>query len=173
MDIQTDKKSIKKRNRSWLNILLIIIPYFIIVGIFQLIGYTIIEVDFLHTNVDVILTTQQHFITSLFEFIGTFIVLGIFMRYLDRERFIRMGFHIKNRGKDILLGIFLGLFIMGFFYFLLIELNEIFYLNTTFNLSEFSYFILICIFISFSEEMLFRGYVLRNLMYSFNKYVAV
>lgn len=117
MDTQTYKTPIKKRDWSWLNILLLIIPYFITVGIFRLIiGCIIAEVDYMHTDVNVILTTQQHLITSLFECIGAFIVLGFFMKNVDKERFILMGFHIKNRGKDILMGIFLGLIIMGFGY---------------------------------------------------------
>ena len=165
--------TMKKSNTSWLNILLLVIPYLISISVFLLIGYAITGVDYLHVDVDVILTTQQEFFFSLFNCLGTITVLWFFMKYADKEPFAEMGFHIKSRRVELFLGVLLGFVIMSFFYFLLIQLNEIRHLSTVVNTVDLCYFFLTCTFVSFSEEMLLRGYVLRNLMYSFNKYAAL
>jgi len=159
------------KNYNWTRVLLLIIPYFIVVGIFQLIGMLIADIDY--KDLEVIKTTQQRLIIYFFACLGTFVILWGFMKYVDKERFVLMGFHIKNRRKDILIGLFIGLIIMSFGYLFLIEINEITYLKTTFNLKEIGYSILVYIFVSFSEEILFRGYVLKNLLNSMHSSLAL
>ncbi len=159
------------KSLDWTRVLSLLVPYFIVVGIFQFIGLLIADVDY--NDIDLIKTTQQHFIVSFSGCIGTFAILWAFMKYVDKEHFILMGFHIKNKRKDILVGIFIGLIIMGFGYLLLIALNEITYLKTTFDLKEVSYSILVYVFVSFSEEILFRGYVLKNFLSSMHSSLAL
>ncbi|MCG8208449.1 CPBP family intramembrane metalloprotease [Tenacibaculum finnmarkense] len=157
---------------GYTRILLLIIPYFFVMGFFQLIGLLFAKIA--DKNIDINkLSTQQHFIISFFGCIGTFLILYFFMKHIDKERFILMGFHIKTKGKDILTGIIIGLIIMGFSYFFLIALNEITYLKINFNFKEIIYSIFLYIFVSFSEEILFRGYILKNLLNSVNSYLAL
>nr|WP_235817832.1 CPBP family intramembrane glutamic endopeptidase [Formosa haliotis] len=152
-------------------ILLLIIPYFIIVGIFQLTGMAICGVDYM--DLDAIKTSKQEFIIMLFTCIGTAVVLWIFMKYIDKERFVNLGFQLKNRAKDINVGVLLGLVIMGLGYLVLWGLNEIQYSNISFNITDIFYAILVFFLVSVSEEMLFRGYVLRNLLAEFNPFISL
>lgn len=157
---------------GYARILLMIIPNIIIVGIFQFIGMLIANVDIENFDFSE-MSSQQHLITSFFDLIGNFLLLSILIKFIDNEPFINLGFNIKNRLNDVLFGIILGLLIMGLGYFLLFSINELFYSNYNYNIEEIILSTLVFIIIAVVEEALFRGYVLRNLMYSFNKFIAL
>lgn len=150
---------------------MLIVPYFIVVGVFQLIGMSLVDYDY--EQIGAVKSTEQHLVISFFGSVGTFLLLWLFMKYVDKEKFVSLGFNIKNKFKDILLGVLLGLSIMGSAYLLLSFLNEIEYHKTVFSLKEIGYSIIIFLVVAITEEALFRGYILRNLMYTFNKYIAL
>ena len=156
---------------GWKRILSFILPYFIVVGIFQLVGAVILGVAILDINS--IKTTFQDFILNFFGLIGLLLVLWIFMKYVDKEKFINLGFHLKNKSKHFYLGVFLGFFIMGSAYLLLSQMDEIKYVKTVFKIDEIFVSIGLFVIVAINEEVFMRGYVLRNLMYSFNKYIAL
>lgn len=161
----------KNKHLGWQRILLLIIPYVLIVGIFQLIGVYISGID--TSNIESDKTSVQILIMQIFSLLGTAIVLWIFMKYQDKEKFIRLGFEIKNRIKEFNVGIGAGFIIMGFGYILLLFLNEISFQRIVFSTNEILISILIFFIVAIVEETLFRGYILRNLMISFNKYIAL
>ena len=47
------------------------------------------------------------------------------MKYVDKEPFMNMGFEIKGKRNDIILGMTLGLLMMAVGYLVLISLGEI------------------------------------------------
>jgi len=156
---------------GWKRILFLVLPYIFIVGIFELIGALISGIDI--SNIETAKTPTQELVLLSFDFIGTFIVLWLFMKYVDNEKFTHLGFQIKNRLWDFIIGIGLGLIIMLLGYLLLFAIGEITFKGIDFNLFEFIYTILLFSLVSIAEEALTRGYILRNLMISFNKYFAL
>ncbi len=161
----------KNKHRGWQRVLLIIIPYIFIVGIFQYIGSLITKVDF--TNINFQKSSEQEVILSFFSLLGTLLVIWIFMKFLDKEKFINLGFETKNRLNEFLIGIIIGAVIMSTGYLLLLLLGEIYFQKTIIDFKEIILSIILFIVIAVSEEILMRGYILRNLMISFNKYVAL
>ena len=158
--------------KGWQRILLLIIPYLFIVGTFQLIGAFIAGVDI--TNLDPKKISTQEIITiSIFDLFGTFFVLWLFMKFVDKEHFTKLGFQTKNRLKEFIIGILIGLIIMSLGYFILIGLKEIFFIRIHFNYKKLLISILLYTIVALVEETLFRGYILKNLMNSFNKYIAL
>ena len=99
------------------------------------------------------MSSQQHLITSFFDLIGNFLLLGILIKFIDNEPFINLGFNIKNRLNDVLFGIILGLLIMGLGYFLLFSINELFYSNYNYNIEEIILSTLVFIIIAVVEEV--------------------
>lgn len=157
--------------KGWQRVLLLILPYIFIVGIFQFIGGLIAGVDM--TNLESEKDSIQSLIISLFDLSGTFFVLWLFMKFIDKEHFIILGFQTKNRFKDFITGFIIGMIIMMTGYILLIYFDEIYFVRIIFNVKELFISILIFTIVAIVEETLIRGYVLRNLMISFNKYVAL
>ncbi len=163
--------NINSQINGWIRILSFILPHIIVVGTFQFIGAAILDLDI--EDINSIKTTFQHFIINLFGFIGLLLVLWLFMKYVDNEKFINLGFHLKKKSKHFYLGAFLGFFIMGFAYLLLSQMDEIVFAKTVFKINEILFSVGLFIIFAINEEVLIRGYILRNLMYSFNKYTAL
>jgi membrane protease YdiL (CAAX protease family) len=161
----------ENKHKGWQRILLIILPYLIIVGIFQISGALIAEFDF--KNLDFPKTSEQRFIMSFFSLLGTLLVIWIFMKYLDKEKFVNLGFATKGRLYEFVIGIVIGAFIMTAGYSILVLLGEINFERLIFNFKEIIISILLFIIVAVMEEVLFRGYILKNLMISFNKYIAL
>ena len=155
---------------GWIRVLLLIFPYVIIVGIFQIIGYIIGGISF---EEELQLTTTQSFIITIATLLGTLTVLYLFMRFVEKRKFKELGLKIKDRGFDLLAGVIIGLIVMATGFFLLIVLNEINVQNFNLDLEEVLLSIGVFTAVSISEELLCRGYIQRNLMYSFNNYIAL
>ena len=147
--------------KYWQRTLLLVFPYFFIIGFFQIIGLYVSGADMI--NIEASKTSWQHLVVSLFSIIGTLLLLWFFIRVVDNEPFINLGFNIKNRLNDVLLGIILGLLIMGLGYFLLFSINEIFYSNYNYNIEEIILSTLVFIIIAVVEEALFSFGVIDTL----------
>ncbi len=161
----------KNKSIGWQRVLLIIIPYFFIVGIFQFVSLLIAEVDYKSHNLTK--TSEQHLIIVFFGLLGIFFLLWLFMKYVDKEKFIKLGFATKSRFKEFNYGIAIGALIMISGYLFLLFIDEINFKEIVFNPKEIILSILVYSIVAIAEEAIFRGYILRNFMISFNKYIAL
>jgi len=161
----------KNKHRGWQRVLLLIIPYIFIVGFFQFIGALILGIDLADLHFQK--TSEQHIIMAFFSLLGTLLVIWLFMKFLDTESFLKVGFETENRLNEFFIGIGIGALIMSTGYFLLLFLGEINFQRVVFNFKEIIISIGLFIIVAVMEEILFRGYILKNLMISFNKYVAL
>lgn len=161
----------KSKTKGWARVLLIIIPYFIIVGLFQFVGAYVSGKEISPEYIQE--TTEQHLITSFFGLLGTLLIIYLFVKHVDDERFVNIGLYFKNHKKGFWVGLLAGLFIMVFGYLVLHVFNQITFEGTQFLMGEFFMTLLLFLSVSISEELMFRGYVLRNLMESMNKLVAL
>ncbi|MFC6267933.1 CPBP family intramembrane glutamic endopeptidase [Frigoriflavimonas asaccharolytica] len=157
--------------KGWLKNLLLIIPYFLVVGTFQYLGGLVADRNILKNNGEE--TSIQLLSVSTFGLIGTFLLIWVFMKFLDKQKFQNLGFEIKNRLSDILTGFLIGFFVMLIAWLFLIYLKEIEFYRTDFDWEELTISVLIFIVVAVVEETLFRGYILKNFMESYNKYIAL
>lgn len=156
---------------GWARILLLILPYFIIVGVFQLIGGSLVGVSFLEP--DYTKSSEQQLVISFFGLLGTFLLLWIFMRYIDREKFIELGFQTQGRWRDFVVGTGAAFLTMILGFILLIGIDQIDFSGLNFKPDEIVFSVLLFLIVAVVEEALFRGYILKNLMLSTNKYTAL
>ena len=78
---------------AWTRVLFLIIPYFIVVVIFQIIAFLIVNIDYKEISEA---TIEQDVIISIFDLIGTLIILSFFMKTVDKEPFINLVLHLYN-----------------------------------------------------------------------------
>lgn len=157
--------------KGWVRIILIIIPYLFILGIFQLVGGALVDFDF--SNRNNIKTSEQKAIIQLFTLLGTALVVWIFVKYIDKEKLIDIGLKVKHRSPDFWIGFAIGTITIFLGFGILEILNEIKFQRIVFDFDEIILSVILFILVSLSEEILYRGYILRNLMYSFNRYAAL
>ena len=101
------------------------------------------------------------------------IMLYLFMKFIDKQPIIELGFKINGRLKEFNFGLILGFLIMAFAFLFLLSINEIVFINYSFNLNKILLSIVLFAGVSIFEEVIFRGYLLKNLLESFNPYVAL
>ena len=176
------KKAIN--HKGWLTAILSIIPFFIFVSFFQGFGVGlsnvlgkrgIIDFDFdkyleIEDMRDFLVADT---IIQYFDLIGVLLLLWILMRFVDKEPFINLGFSLKGKVNDIILGMTLGLLLMAVGYTILILLGEIKFIGFNYDLKNIILLFLLFIAVSIVEETYVRGYVLKNLLQSFNPIISL
>lgn len=160
------------KSQGWKNILSIIIPYIMTVGVFQLIGFYFAGLDISNYK-NLHETTQQLFIITFFSLLGTVVIVWIFRKYVDGKSFTSLGFEKPFIKKDLFLGLTFGFFIMLLGFTCLILTKQIHFMGIQFRPVEFILSIGLFIFVAIAEELFLRGYILSNFMSSFNKYTAL
>jgi hypothetical protein len=156
---------------GWLRPILLIIPYMIIVGSFELICYLLLGMDLKNLNSQQ--TVFQALIISLFTFAGTLLSVSIFRKYVDKESFRSMGFYTAEFRNEILAGLILGALLLTTGFVILILLKEIKLSGINFEPDQLIYGLLLFVFVAFNEELLMRGYILNNLMASIPRIPAL
>ena len=171
-------------HKGWLTAILSIIPFFIFVSFFQGIGVGlsavlgergVIDFDFdkyleIEDMRDFLVADT---IIQYFDLIGVLLLLWIMMRFVDKEPFIKLGFSLKGKINDIILGMTLGLLLMAVGYTILILLGEIKFIGFNYDLKNIILLFLLFIAVSIAEETYVRGYVLKNLLQSFNPIISL
>ena len=171
-------------HKGWLTAILSIIPFFIFVSFFQGFGVGlsnvlgkrgIIDFDFdkyleIEDMRDFLVADT---IIQYFDLIGVLLLLWILMRFVDKEPFINLGFSLKGKVNDIILGMTLGLLLMAVGYIILILLGEIKFIEFNYDLKNIILLFLLFIAVSIAEETYVRGYVLKNLLQSFNPIISL
>ncbi len=159
------------RSKQWTRILFIIIPYFLTIGIFQLIAATILNLDY-RTYENEFHTSTQICVLNFAACLGTFFIVYILIKFRYKENFKEIGFQYFSL-KDIFLGLILGFIIMLFGFLILIFLNQIKISPNIFKTSDLLLSFFSFVFVAFSEEIFIRGYILGNLLKCMNKYTAL
>jgi membrane protease YdiL (CAAX protease family) len=157
--------------KGWLRVILVIVAYLFVGGVFNVIGKLIADVD-IEMSLNEI-TDYQKLVITFFDFLGLLCVISLFLKIIDGESFKDIGLNLKNKTKSIVFGILAGLLIMSLSFLILTYCKEIEIDKIYVNFKNLIYIFLLYFTISLKEEILLRGYVLRNFMYSFNKYFAL
>jgi len=156
---------------GWIRVLRFIFAYLFITAIFQLLGTLILGIDPIDINAEK--NSFQELIIVFFDLTGAFAALWLFTVKVDNDRFLNLGFYSKHFFKELALGFSIGALAIVFGYLLLIGVDEIHYAGAQVDLKEIIISTALFMFVAVSEETVFRGYILRNLMISFNKYLAL
>ncbi|WCT12585.1 CPBP family intramembrane glutamic endopeptidase [Mucilaginibacter jinjuensis] len=158
------------KSQGWKNVLKIIIPYLIIVSVFELIGVYASGQNF-YQNLPQ--TTLQTCVVSFSSMSGTLLTIWLFCKYIDGRHLIDLGFYDGYISRDVVYGLLMGLIIMIGGSALLLSVRQLSYEGINFNAADLCYSVLLYTFVAFTEELLLRGYVLNNFLDSFNKYIAL
>jgi membrane protease YdiL (CAAX protease family) len=102
-----------------------------------------------------------------------FLITWLFKKFIDREPFKALGFQWTGFQMDALVGFLTGPALLGIGTIILAVGGYLTFINFRFNGLSLLVEALFMLIVAFTEETLFRGYVLNNLLKSTNKWVAL
>ena len=148
-------------------VILLIPSIFIVEGLVQVALNTIYPYQ--TGNTDIV----NSIIFMFSSMIGAFGLIAIYRKYIDKESFFDMGFSIKNRLFDLLLGIATGIVLISIGFIFLIATGSLEIIEIDLNIKWFIGSMLLMMLVSLHEEVIVRGYLLNSLMAVSNKYFAL
>lgn len=153
--------------KPWVRVILIFPAFLIVVVIFQFLGYAIQGLDPVHDHF--IQSPVQQTIDAFFTLFGTVLLVWIFAHFIDKIKLYELGFYPKDAWRQLALGFVLGIILLGLGFITLLFFDQILWKYTNLVLKDLLIEICLFILVAFSEELLSRGYVLKNLMQSLGK----
>lgn len=157
--------------KPWIRTILILPAFLIVAGMFQILGDLVLGIS--PSSVDYEKSLFEETMGALFMLMGTFLVVGVFRKYIDRESFQSMGFDPEGFRIESMAGLALGAVMMGGGFAGLLLLGEIQWTGTNPDRISILQSIILFAMVAFTEELFLRGYVLNNLMKSMHRYVAL
>lgn len=109
----------------------------------------------------------------IFSFIISLSLVYVFRNFVDRKSFGSLGFSYAHLIPDSIIGLLLGVVLICLGTTVIFALQGIEWIGRSFDAEELLISTVILLMVSFGEELVFRGYVLRNLMKSFNKWFSL
>lgn len=103
-------------------------------------------------------------IARSFSFLISLLIVFIFRKWIDRRPFLSDWFSLTNRRIDILVGFIAGAVMISLGAFILGQLSYIRFTPGQLSGLEFCQYLIFFLIVSLFEEIIFRGYVLENLL---------
>ena len=125
-------------------------------------------------------TGEIYNLSELFLPVRMIILLAIsvltvyfFQKKIDKQNLISQGFQLKNNLSHAVVGFALGLLLSGTGTFILIGNHNLQWTGIEYNTIALLTGFGVMVMVAFSEELVFRGYILSNLLLSMNKWMAL
>ena len=96
-----------------------------------------------------------------------------FRKLVDKQTLTSLGLGLKNNLSHAAVGLFLGIFLLGAGSLILVFNHNLQWTDIVFDARQLFIGFGIMFLVAFSEELVFRGYILNNLMLSTNKWIAL
>ena len=125
--------------------------------------------DYAKGSVDIISFLQDYVLKNV-EFL---LMVWIFRTFIDKQTFFSLGFDWKGFQIDAWTGFFAAIMILFLGSMILVATQNLFFTNAFFNSKNIAASIVLFMLVAFIEEIVFRGYLLNNLLESINKWWAL
>jgi uncharacterized protein len=157
--------------RGWIRSLLYLICMVLVIILFSIPAVAVSSLLTDGKPGEIFIYRENIFALVVFQGIilaGITLLTLFFSRYIDRRSLVSLGFGKFRVSRDLMLGLMLGVVIIsaGFLILNLTDNLEIKSIKPDYSFLAGS--LILCVFISWMEEISFRGYILNNLMDSFS-----
>src|SRR5688572_9114246 len=159
--------------QGWLRVLLFLICLLVII---LFVGRLTLQIYSMTTARDSsrTLTSEQLLYTSLvLSSIASYLTVLFFRKVLDKQKVTTLGLQWENYKAHAATGFFLGILLLGAGTLLLIATGNLEWIDMMPDARSLFINLGLMVIIAFTEELVFRGYILNNLMQSMNKWIAL
>ena len=167
---------------GWLRALLFFIASFITSQIFAGIGMVVallisgFDISTL-SNQDAIIDELNKInfllLLKIIEFFALMFCLWLFMKFIDRKPLMSLGLKYEGFQQDFKFGLILGAGLIAIGFFSLFILGYVRVESFSFSFLDIVLYFILFVVVAFHEEIMLRGYILRSLMESMNRYLAL
>jgi uncharacterized protein len=164
---------------SWLRVIVFVLLYLVV----SLFAYKVLDsgIGVLNTFADNIAKLSGNpdrefnfiLLGLLTSFLLSVLLVVLFTRLVDRRSVSSLGFEYRGYLPDGIVGFLLPLVIIGTVSLVLYFTKSLAWTDITFTSGDFLNGLFLMIVIAVGEEMVFRGYILNNLMQSLNRWLAL
>jgi membrane protease YdiL (CAAX protease family) len=164
---------------SWLRVIVFVLVY---LGI-NLLPYRLLNagMSFLNTLAGQIANISGNperdfnliLLTLLASFLLSVLLVIVFTRLVDRQKVSSLGFEYRTYLPDAIVGFLIPIIILGTVSLILYFNKNLEWTDINFTTVDFLNGLFFMIVIAVGEEMVFRGYILNNLMQSLNRWLAL
>ncbi|HEX3080541.1 MAG TPA: type II CAAX endopeptidase family protein [Puia sp.] len=160
--------------QGWLRALLFLIAFGFATGIF-LVVYLVARHKGIPdvTGLETLLKGNDLLVTTAIIFALSLILTFVFRRWVDRKSFVSLGLSFNGHGAEAIAGAMLATFIICASSLLLKATGHLKWMDIIFDARALFLAFGSVLIISFYEELIFRGYILNNLMDSFPGWLAL
>lgn len=121
-----------------------------------------------------LLTGPYLWLMVLLEFACAIVSVGIFRFFIDRRSMGSLGWSLDAFPGEAMTGLFMGPALLGVCALLMMAAGHLEWVDISFDPTNLFISLGLMAMIAFSEEIVFRGYILGNLLDSFaNKWIAL
>lgn len=96
------------------------------------------------------------------------LLVASFRKFIDRNSFSSLGLKFAASKKDALLGFLTGIILLLIATLIMVASKNLVWIAVDFNAIELLSCIVLMLLVAFYEELVFRGYILNNLLQSLN-----
>ncbi len=157
------QKGLLSSEKGWQRVLLILTPFLIVSGIFELIGAWLINAPIW---VETDLSDLQKLVVTTMGMIGTIVVVLFFIRFVDQGNFVAFNLDTKVVFKEWIMSGILLLLCFGSGYVVLILFDQLKFVSLQVDGLAFMQTVVLFLVIAIGEEIFSRAYVLKNLVES-------
>jgi uncharacterized protein len=153
-------------NRGWLRALIFCIVYvlvFILGGVLYSMLLRQVQLS----------DRTSFFLGFVISFCFSMLAVYVFRRAMDGSTVKSLGFEFKNHERNAAIGLLLGIAMLGIESLVLHFTGHLQWTDVNFQPVDILYGLAIMILVAISEEAVFRGYILHNLMQSMNRWIAL
>jgi membrane protease YdiL (CAAX protease family) len=112
-------------------------------------------------------------LTLLTSFILSVLLVILFTKMVDRRDVSSLGFEYRGYLPDCIVGFLIPIIILGTVSLVLYFTKSLEWTDISFTSGDFLNGLFLMVVIAIGEEMVFRGYILNNLMQSLNRWLAL
>jgi uncharacterized protein len=161
-------------SRGWLRAVMYVLSLIlIVVGSGILAFFIIVTVTGKAAPEVVALFGENIFLLVIYQAIilaGVTALTLVFRKNIDRKEFVTLGFQKFRVGKDLLLGLVSAFLLIALGFSILYLSGNLLIEGIRPDYSHLAGSLILCLMISWAEELSFRAYILNNLMDSFHPY---
>ncbi len=164
---------------GWLRAVLFFLFFIFSISVLGSLGLAITAIisnnsfdDYLNEST-LLMDNNTMILMMIFQLIATVFSVWIFQKFINRESFLSIGLDFYQFKDDFTSGLLLGAGFISIGFGVLYILNYIEVVLVQISYLDQLIYILLFIIVSLNEEIAIRGYILKNLCQSFNKYIAL